>query len=151
MSNKPKHIRNEAGQYRCTCTCGKQFWCSRFNGKFCSEHCRMQALSNAREDRKRKVPATITNTCEACGVRFVGKRPYLAYITCGAPECRLEIRRRRGKESGEKTREQALKRFCLKCDRKFKAANRFNRICQACKDNLGHRPTGAEWWGGVAI
>ena len=152
MSNKPnqKHIRNEAGEYQCLCACGKQFWCARFNGKYCSDHCRLQALSNTREARKRYVPPVITNTCEACGIKFVGKRPYLTYITCGAPECRLEIRRRRGKDQTAKAQGQRHSKMnnCLGhgCNAKVLDPLHF---CPKCRKYRANYPSYADCWGAV--
>jgi hypothetical protein len=149
----PKYVRNESGEYQCTCVCGKQFWSARFNGKYCSDHCRAMALSASRKGRR--IPPVVTNTCEACGVKFVGKRPYLTYITCGAPECRLAVRRRRGQEhAGRRKAAATISRECLRCSRNFQAPHRFIRICPTCKDVQRNGQTeryASEVWGSITI
>lgn len=139
-------MTNGHGQAKCK-VCDRVFEKGSHNSKYCSEHCRAMALSASR--KARRIPPVITNTCEACGIKFVGLRPYKPYITCGAPECRLEIRRRRGKDQTAKAqakRSSKMLNNCLGhgCDAKVPAPLHF---CPKCREYRAKYPSGADWWG----
>jgi hypothetical protein len=142
----PAHTRNAAGQYLCLCVCGVEFWATRFNAKFCCQECRLKAKRVS--EKKPRPPVSVTNTCEICGVRFVGSIKYRSYASCGSPECRLEVRRRRGQGQAEKAKKKRLKRSCLRCGKLFDSQHKFNRLCPECRQvNSDNRYV--ENWGAV--
>ena len=50
----------------------------------------------------------------------------------------------------EKSGKTSVKsRICLKCDKKFKSAHKFNRMCRKCKN----KHNSAQWatWGGKVL
>lgn len=132
--------------------CHKNFTKRSHNSSTCSDECRLE--KDRRRDAKRhkgngsrSLPA-ITNICEICGIQFIGRRPYHSYSSCGAPECRLEVRRRRGKARGKKTKGKGSQasRQCLKCDKSFLSPNG-NRICPECQRLTSKLYRFVECWG----
>lgn len=93
-------------------------------------------------------PAVIViNICEVCGCHFVGKNRYRPYAACGSPDCRLELRRRRGKAVKAKLSSEAVKRLCNNCEQPFTAPNKFVRTCSECTRNREVNTVGSLWWG----
>src|SRR5574343_45678 len=91
---------------------------------------------------------SIMPNCEICGepiLKYI--RPSKPHKTCGKDSCRLEMRRRVGRQSAEKKRSNSILRQCLKCGHEFRAFTKFTRICQGCKDKFAANPNYADNWG----
>lgn len=75
--------------------------------------------------------------CEICGCMVKPGRKYCR-------QCRIEKKRKQAREYQARRRreclyrdpgikkEELIERKCLKCERKFTAQGRFNRICPSC-------------------
>ena len=84
--------------------------------------------------------------CEVCG-SLNTVRHNRAFKTCGSPECRLEMRRRVGREQAARKRETKPVNTCLRCGREFEAEHRFNRRCISCSDTIRENYNFVECWG----
>lgn len=137
--------------------CQKSFWSyepPHRAPKNCSPEC-AKAQRTAHLHKIRNVVKPIISTCQVCGIRFVGRVKYKSYISCNAPECRLETRRRAGAKASasvkEKARERGLMRPCLCCGDEFLSQGIHNLICGPCKANREEHSLGVEWWNGRTI
>lgn len=68
--------------------------------------------------------------CKGCGCKFKRRSNRQKYC------CKLctpsEKRREEYSRDFKKDRPERLKRWCLRCNNKFNALGRFNRICNFC-------------------
>lgn len=144
--------------YKCR-ECQKEFWSYKRPSsapKLCTECLpivRRRNIMKLQESNLQR-PKPVGAPCEVCG-RPARIRGTIPYKTCGGPECRLEVRRRRGKEyAGRRKAGTTISRECLRCSRSFMAPHRFLRICPTCKDTQKNGQTekyAEDVWGSKTI
>jgi hypothetical protein len=137
-----------------TCViCGATYKKQTANVQVCGDECRHERDNRRKRIGRGPLSGPTVSTCVVCGTQFQGRLPNYPYKCCGSVVCRREMRRRGGQKGAEtvakKLGAKSVQRECLKCGRKFRAENRFIRICVKCHGNFRANPIGADWYGAV--
>ncbi|MFA4826496.1 MAG: hypothetical protein WC593_15200 [Methanoregula sp.] len=122
--------------------CGITYWtfqCASHTPKTCgAKEC--LNVSRKRDIAKVKkhstAPKEVNSVCEVCGKAFKGRIKGRKYACCGDPACRMEVRRRRGREATQKAKENkaaAKMNHCLGhgCDAMVNPPRHF---CDKCRE-----------------